>query len=127
MKPEGVISDEAIRKQGVVSRQVVIGTGSILMNEAQRNQVLPMGYDRYANRMYSNRDFVVNAVLWLTDNDGLIRLREKSVPLRMLNTKRSYEKRTNVQLVSTLCPIILLALIGGSVTIIRKRKYASNV
>ena len=31
---------------------------------------------------FSNRDFVTNAVLWLTDSEGLISLREKSVALR---------------------------------------------
>ena len=124
MMPEGVESDEPIRKQGVKTRQVVVGSGSIIMNEVERNQAMPMGYDRYNQMQFSNRDFITNAVLWLTDSEGLISLREKSVALRLLNDKRAHEKRAQVQAISTISPIAILALIGGLVWIIRKRKYA---
>ncbi len=123
MAPQGVETDEAIRKTSVKTRQVVIGSGSILLNETQKGQVLPMGYDRYSGMQFSNRDFVTNAVLWLTDSEGLIGLREKSVVLRLLNDKRAHEKRAQIQAVSVILPISILALIGGLVWIIRKRKY----
>lgn len=123
MAPDGVETDEAIRKTSVKTRQVVIGSGSILLNETQKGQVLPMGYDRYSGMQFSNRDFVTNAVLWLTDSEGLIGLREKSVVLRLLNDKRAHEKRAQIQAVSVILPISILALIGGLVWIIRKRKY----
>ncbi len=121
--PEGIESDEAIRKTSVKTRQVVIGSGSILLNETQKGQVLPMGYDRYSGMQFSNRDFVTNAVLWLTDSEGLIGLREKSVVLRLLNDKRAHDKRTEIQAVSVALPVSILALIGGIVWIIRKRRY----
>ena len=124
MMPEGIETDEPIRKQSVPTRQVVIGSGSIVLNDLQRNNALPMGYDRYSGMQFSNRDFVVNAVLWLTDSEGLISLREKSVALRLLNDRRAHDKRLQVQLVSTISPIAILALIGTLVIIIRKRKYA---
>ena len=123
MAPEGVETDEAIRKTSIKTRQVVIGSGSILLNETQKGQVLPMGYDRYSGMQFSNRDFVTNAVLWLTDSEGLIGLREKSVVLRLLNDKRAHEKRAQIQAVSVILPISILALIGGLVWIIRKRRY----
>ena len=127
MMPDGVVSDEAIRKQSVPTRQVVIAGGSILGNDLQKGQALPMGYDRYSGMQFSNRDVVVNAVLWLTDVEGLIALREKSVALRLLNDKRAHDERLQVQLVSTICPIAILALVGGMVWIIRKKKYTSKV
>ena len=123
MAPEGVESDEAIRKTSVKTRQVVIGSGSIVVNETQRNTPLPMGYDRYSGMQFSNRDFIVNALLWMTDSEGLIGLREKTVTMRLLNDRRAYEQRAQVQLISTVSPVALLALIGGLVYIIRKRKY----
>ena len=123
MVPEGIETDEPIRKSSVKTRQIVIGSGSILLNEWQKNQALPMGYDRYSGMQFSNRDFVANAVLWLTDSEGLISLREKSVVLRLLNDKRAHDKRAQVQSVSVITPVAILALIGGLVWIIRKRKY----
>ena len=127
MVPEGVETDEPIRKTGVKTRQVVIGSGSIVLNEVQKGQALPMGYDRYSGMQFSNRDFVANAVLWLTDSEGLISLREKSVALRLLNDKRAHDERVKVQVISTVSPVAILALVGGLVWIIRKRKYAKRV
>ena len=140
MVPEGVVTNEGVNeltnermngegiiKQGVKTRQVVIAGGSIVMNEMLKGTPLPMGYDRYSGMQFSNRDMVVNAVLWLTDAEGLIGLREKTVALRLLNDKRAHDERTKVQLVSTISPIAILALIGGIVFIVRKRKYAYNV
>ena len=123
MVPEGVETDEPVRKTGERTRQIVIGSGSIVLNEVQKGQALPMGYDRYSGMQFSNRDFAANAVLWLTDSEGLIALREKSVALRLLNDRRAHGKRLQVQLVSTISPVAILALIGGLVYIIRKRKY----
>ena len=123
MVPEGVETDEAIRKTGVPTRQVVIASGSIVINELQKNQALPMGYDRYSGMQFSNRDLIVNAVLWLTDAEGLIALREKDIALRLLNDKRAHDERMKIQLISTISPVAVLALIGGIVFVIRKRRY----
>lgn len=123
MKPDGIDSDEPIIKKSRHTRQVVIAGGSIALNEIQKGQPLPMGYDRYSGMQFSNRDLLTNTVLWLNDNEGLIALREKTFALRLLNDKRAHEERLTIQLVSTLSPIAILALIGGIVTIIRKRKY----
>lgn len=123
MQPVGIHNDEPIRKQSDHTRQIVISSGSILVNELQKNQALPMGYDRYSGMQFSNRDMIVNCLLWLTDSEGLINLREKDITLRLLNDKRAHDERLTVQLVSTISPIILLALTGGIVVIIRKRKY----
>lgn len=127
MVPEGVMTDEPVRKTGVPTRQVVIASGSIVINELQKNQPLPMGYDRYSGMQFSNRDMIVNAVLWLTDAEGLIALREKDVALRLINDRRAHEERMKIQLISTICPVAILALIGGTVFVVRKRKYAKRV
>lgn len=123
MVPEGIVNGTPIIKQSRPTRQVVIGCGSIAGNELQKGQPLPMGYDRYSSIQFSNRDLMVNAVLWLTDADGLISLREKSVALRLLNDKRAHDERTKIQLISTISPIAILALLGLTVQLIRRRKY----
>lgn len=123
MMPEGIRSDEPIYKQSTPTRQIVMASGSIVINEMQKGQILPMGYDRYSGMQFSNRDMIVNSLLWLTDAEGLISLRNKEVTLRLLNDKRAHDERLKVQLISSITPIAILALIGGMVMIIRKRKY----
>lgn len=121
--PDRIASDETIRKQSIPTRQVLIASGSIVINETQKGQALPMGYDRYSGMQFSNRDMIVNSLLWLTDAEGLISLRNKEVTLRLLNDQRAHEERTKVQLISTITPIAILALVGVLVMVIRKRKY----
>ena len=126
MMPDSTVSAEPTRKQSVATRHVAVASGTTIMNEVERNQVLPMGYDRYNQIQFSNRDFIANVLLWLTDSEGLIQLREKTVALRLLNDKRAHDERARVQAISTISPIAILALLGGVIWIIRKRKYASK-
>ena len=126
MVPEGIelaAAGGAIGGNSEVSRQVVVASGSVIRNEIQQGKALPAGYDRYSGMQFANRDFLVNAVLYLTDEQGLIPLRQKSIALRLLNDRRAHEQRTQMQLFSTITPIALLALIGLTVFMIRRYKY----
>lgn len=125
MMPDGIDPATASKPATPqVSRQVVVASGSIIRNEVQQGQALPAGYDRYSGMQFSNRDFLVNAVLYLTDAQGLISLRQKTVALRLLNDRRAHDARTNIQLISTLVPVCLLALIGLIVNLIKRNLYA---
>lgn len=126
MVPEGIelaAAGGAIGGNSEVSRQVVVASGSVIRNEIQQGKALPAGYDRYSGMQFANRDFLVNAVLYLTDEQGLIPLRQKTIALRLLNDRRAYEQRTQMQLFSTITPVALLAFIGLIVFLIRRYKY----
>ena len=126
MVPEGIelaAAGETIGGNSEVSRQVVVASGSVIRNEIQQGKALPAGYDRYSGMQFANRDFLVNAVLYLTDEQGLIPLRQKTIALRLLNDRRAHEQRTQMQLFSTITPVALLALIGLTVFMIRRYKY----
>ena len=126
MVPEGIeftAAGGAIGGISEVSRQVVVASGSVIRNEIQQGKALPAGYDRYSGMQFANRDFLVNAVLYLTDEQGLIPLRQKTIALRLLNDRRAHEQRTQMQLFSTITPVALLALIGLIVFLIRRYKY----
>ena len=113
----------AIGGYSEVSRQVVVASGSVIRNEIQQGKALPAGYDRYSGMQFANRDFLVNAMLYLTDEQGLIPLRQKTIALRLLNDRRAHEQRTQMQLFSTITPVALLAFIGLIVFLIRRYKY----
>lgn len=124
--PEGIelaAAGNGVSKESEVSRQVVVASGSVIRNEIQQGKALPAGYDRYSGMQFANRDFLVNAVLYLTDEQGLIPLRQKTIALRLLNDRRAHEQRTQMQLFSTITPVALLALIGLIVFLIRRYKY----
>lgn len=122
MVPEG-ITETTTTTTTQTARQVWLASGSIIRNEWQQGQALPAGYDRYSRMQFGNRDLIVNILLWMTDSEGLIQLRNKEVALRLLNNKRAAENHNTIQAISTIVPVAILALIGLCFILIRKRKY----
>ncbi len=124
MLPEGLKETESKRVESIPTRQVWVASGSVIRNEVQNGQPLPLGYDRYSRTQFGNRDFILNTMLYLTDEDGLINLRQKTIPLRMLNKQALQKAGTRVTVISIILPILLLAIVGGITFGIRKKKYA---
>lgn len=124
MVPEGIDEHTTIRKQSVSTKQILIAAGNVARNEIQDNQVLPCGFDRYSGMQFGNRDFLVNALLYLTDDEGLIQLRERTVALRLLNDKRAHEIRTKIQMICAILPLLLLLLTGIIYYSAHKHKYS---
>ncbi len=109
--------------QSEKTKQVVVAGSQIAVNEWQQNEPLPVGFDRYMKTQFGNRDFLTNSILWLTDEHGLMALRNKHVQLRLLNDRRSYQLRQTIQIISLVAPIAILALTGGVVITVRRKKY----
>lgn len=123
LPPEEVVMNAPLRKQSEKTKQVVVAAGSTIRNEWQQGQPLPLGYDRYTQTQFGNRDFMVNAVLYLTDDTGWMSLRQKEFALRLLNDQRAREQRVTAQVVSIIVPLMILAAVGGVVIAVRRRRF----
>jgi len=123
--PKGLVNTAPILKQSTKTRQIVVADGDIIRNEVSlKDSVsIPLGFDRYMNQQFGNKDFIQNAVLYLADNDGWMQLRSRTLKLRLLNKKITNEDRIIWQLGNILIPISLLLIFGIGYQIIRKRKY----
>ena len=113
------------------TRMIVVSSSDIITNELQgqgkETQVLPMGYDRASKQLFGNREFIVNAINWLTDDEGLMQLRTKQQQMYLLNKSVAYENRDKYAILSILIPITMMSLIMGIFFLYRKKKYeASN-
>lgn len=124
--PESIVASAPTRKASVPTRQIVVAAGSAIRNEWQQNQPLPLGYDRYTKTQFGNRDFMLNAVLYLTDNEGWLQLRQKEITLRLLNDKRAQTARIQAQVMSMVIPLAILGLLGGVIVLMKKRKYVKR-
>ena len=125
MIPAGLTNTSPIQKQSLNTRQIVVADGDIIRNEtaAKDSMTIPLGFDRYMNQQFGNKDFILNSVLYLADNDGWMQLRSRTLKLRLLNKKITNEERVTWELVNVLVPIGLLLLFGIGYQVIRKRKY----
>jgi len=125
MIPKGLVNTLPIMKQSIKTRQIVVADGDIIRNEVtlKDSTSIPLGFDRYMNQQFGNKEFVQNAVLYLADNDGWMQLRNRTLKLRLLNKQLSSDEKTIWQAVNVLLPIGLLLIFGIGYQLARKRKY----
>ena len=124
--PESIVNAPSTRKKSVPTRQIVVAAGSSIRNDWQHNQPLPLGYDRYTKTQFGNRDFMLNAVLYLTDNEGWLQLRQKEITLRLINDQRAQMARVRAQVMSMVIPLAIMGLLGGVIMVVKKRKYVKT-
>ncbi len=130
MTPKGLTNILPTKQKSVKTRQIVVADGDIIRNEtngiASDSTIVPLGFDRYMNVQFGNKDFVLNAVLYLTDNDGWMELRSRSLKMRLLNKKITDEERSFWQVINVVVPIVLLLIFGVLYQLARKRKYTTK-
>lgn len=128
MVPTEITNAPPIQQQSVFTRQIIIANGEIARNEVERKgdsiQTIPLGFDRFMNQQFGNKEFITNAVLFLTDQDGWMNLRNRTFELRLLNKKAAIDERVKWQIINVVLPIVLLLIIGIVYQFLRKRKYA---
>ncbi|MGC3977372.1 MAG: hypothetical protein QM751_03540 [Paludibacteraceae bacterium] len=128
MPPPEVVNPPMIEKVSVPTRQIVVACGDVIKNEIEKQgdsiNALPLGYDKFTNQQFGNKEFVTNAVLYLTDQDGWMNLRNRTIELRMLNKKAATDERMKWQIINVAVPVVLLLGIGFLYQFLRRRKYA---
>ena len=123
--PKGLTNTSPIIKLSLKTRQIFVADGELIRNETttKDSTTIPLGYDRYMNQQFGNKDFIQNAVLYLADNEGWMQLRSRTLKLRLLNKRITNEDRISWQLINVLIPVGLLLIFGIGYQVIRKRKY----
>jgi ABC-2 type transport system permease protein len=108
------------------TKMIVVGDGDILKNQIsdKDGSAFPLGYDRYTQLQYGNKNLLLNIADYLTDDSGIIQLRTKEIKLRLLDKVRIREEKTLWQTLNIGLPIALIILFGIFQHYYRKRKYA---
>lgn len=108
------------------SKIIVCSDGDLITNEINRKtgDPMPLGFDRLSKHTFGNKDFVMNAVDYLLDDNGVITARSKEVKLRPLDTLKSRDERSFWQILNIALPLLLVAVLGATHFFIRKRKYS---
>ncbi len=109
------------------SKMIVISDGDVIKNKLDKNQIpIELGYDPKSGNFYDNKDFMLNCVNYLLDDNGLINIRSKEVDLPLLDKEKVFENYTQTQIITIGLPIVLLIFAGFIFTYWRKRKYSKN-
>ncbi|HOD09730.1 MAG TPA: gliding motility-associated ABC transporter substrate-binding protein GldG [Flavobacterium sp.] len=117
--------DNTFKNSGKESKMIVISDGDVIKNQLDKNfQPLELGYDKWTNNLYANKEFLMNCVNYLLDDTGLINIRSKEVDLPMLDKEKVYTEYTYSQVITVGLPLVILVVFGLLFTFLRKRKYS---
>jgi ABC-2 type transport system permease protein len=114
------------KAEGKQSKIVICSDGDIPVNDFDRKQntPLPLGFDKYSGNTYANKDFVLNAIDYLLDDNGVISARNKEIVLRPLDKVALQDEREYWQGINLIIPIVVLVLAGLLKGYLRKKRYA---
>jgi ABC-2 type transport system permease protein len=116
------------KEKSAATKMIVIADGDILRNEIKfsNHTPEPLGYDKYTNQTYGNKNFILNCINYLCDDSGLMQVRAKELTLRLLDKKKVKEERFKWQMINTVLPLLLIIIFAINQYIIRKRKYTGE-
>ena len=108
------------------TKMLVVADGDIARNEYdfKQNAMLPLGYNRFVNYKFANKDFLLNAIEYMLDDKGIIAARGKEVKLRLLDKEMANENATLIRVINIVLPLALIGLFGFLFMWLRKRRFA---
>jgi len=127
--PEGVSKDNFIGN-GIDTKILMVSDGDLIRNEVNPVNGIPypLGFNPYSEQgeiiNYANREFIYNAIAYLTDENGLISARSKEIRLRPLNKIKVQNERVKWQVINLVLPLALLVVFGVLRNFVRTRKYS---
>lgn len=124
------INRKTFRDESKPAKMIVISDGDLIKNRVRglgkNRQIEALGYDRYSRKTYGNRNFLLNCIDYLSDNEGWMDLRTREVKLRLLDKTKIRSERIFWQVFNVLLPLFLLLIFGLIRFYMRKRKFAGN-
>lgn len=125
------------------TKMLVVSDGDIIRNEVEtkvidgetRYRAIPLNVDRFGvqnpNRtskyIYGNRDFVLNSIDYMMDDNSLIDVRAKTITLRVLDTQKAYEEKSFWKILNIGFPLLCIFILGLVQFFLRKKKFAKTV
>jgi len=105
--------------------QIFISDGDIIRNQLHysKGYPLPLGLDQFSRQTFGNKDFILNAMNYLIDENRLISIRSREIKLRLLDKNKMAENMLLIRTLNVIIPILLIALMGFFIQWRRKRRF----
>ncbi len=112
-------------EKGANNKLLVVADGDIIKNQLRNGNPLPLGYDKWTNNTYGNKEFLINSINYLLDDTGLINIRNKKVSIPLLDVQKISDYKFKWQLINIGLPIALVLLFGVGFGYYRKNSYTA--
>jgi len=111
------------------TKMMVFSDGNLIANKVRYNagsepEILPLGYDRVSQQTFGNKEFFVNTIRYLTDEDGIMQLRNRTVKLRLLDKVKLREGQAFRVWFNVTAPLLLVVIFGLIFTLVRRRRFS---
>ena len=106
------------------NKMVIISDGDLARNQIKKGQPYDLSLDKWTGEQFGNKEFLLNAVDYLLDDSGLIKLRNKTLQINLLDKQKAYKERTYWQAINIVLPILILFAFGIGFQYWRKKKYS---
>jgi len=118
------IQGAGFKENNKSSQLLVFSDADIIRNDIGKDgREYPLGFDRYSGNTFGNKAFVMNAVDYMLDEEGLINVRAKEIMLRPLDKLKVEEERSQWQIINLVVPVLLILVFGIIRYYLRKKKY----
>ena len=111
------------KQNGEDTKMLVISDGDVIKNQLKNGRPLELGFDKWTSNFYGNKEFLINSINYLMDDNGLINIRNKKVSIPLLDQKKIVDQKTKWQLINIGLPVILILIFGIVFNYFRKKKY----
>jgi ABC-2 type transport system permease protein len=127
--PEGVNEQIKMPSKSVPAKMIVVSDGDILKNQisSKDGSPFPLGFDRYTEQQFGNKNFLLNIADYLTDDSGIIELRNKEIKIRLLDKVRIRSEKLSWQLINIIVPLLLIGIFAVLYHLYRKKRFAGMV
>ena len=112
-----------VKNKSIPTKMIIIADGDVIKNEFGRNGPQELGFDKWTGQTFGNKEFLLNAVNYLLNDDGLINIRSKEIAIAFLDQQKITDQKTKWQLINIGIPLVILALFGFVFNYIRRKKY----
>ncbi|MEM8909837.1 MAG: Gldg family protein, partial [Bacteroidota bacterium] len=118
----------AYKARSEPNRMLVVADGDITKNyySLSTQEIRELGYNRYEDYHFANKEFMINAIEYLLDGSGIIEARGKEVKLRLLDTVKAQAEKTRWRFINIALPLLFLLLFSFGFNFWRKRRYTVN-
>lgn len=107
-----------------IGKMILIADGDIMLNDfSQQTGPMEMGFWKYTQTRFANKEFILNCLEYLTDNSGLLAARSKDTKLRQLDPSRVKKEKNTWVITNIGVPLLYVGLFASVFLFFRKRKY----
>ncbi len=108
------------------AKMLVVADGDIAKNivDYRNNTYQPLGYNPFVKYQFANKNFLLNTIDYMLDDEGITAARMKEVKLRVLDKTKIETSQAKWQVINILIPLVFLAVFGLLFNYIRQRRFA---